>query len=383
MHRILLLQAALILALLAPPAAALEADESKYINSIDSDLDGLIAQYSKLPQHPVIFSANLLFAHGVAVKGVSTNDLLAYIDGLKAAGAQRIQFNPAITSVDDPEVMETYDAVVKHIRELGMQVQINLVYARVGNRNADMPVQDFQDFSAPAVKACAEFAARYHPDYLVPVHEPATMDARMGVRALPNTWVAYLEAAIKAIKQASPNTLVGAGGWYGELPFYKAFAAMPNLDFLTIDIYDQTKLNIYDQMAHIAHDAKKLVEIEETWRPAFTGPLPGNAHVLATAIETHTIKGVGNADFEDLDVKWMKAMALYASTHGIEAVTPMYSSTFFAYVTSGPDRPTDPEYSRKVMQAIIQGRRTKTFAAYRSLQQQFGRHSSAPSNSPD
>src|ERR1022692_4007954 len=78
MHRILLLQAALILALLAPPAAALEADESKYINSIDSDLDGLIAQYSKLPQHPVIFSANLLFAHGVAVKGVSTNDLLAY-----------------------------------------------------------------------------------------------------------------------------------------------------------------------------------------------------------------------------------------------------------------------------------------------------------------
>ena len=62
------------------------------------------------------------------------------------------------------------------------------------------------------------------------------------------------------------------------------------------------------------------VSIEETWRPAFTGPLPQNVHVLATAMETHTIKGVGNADFQDLDAKWMKAMVLYASTHGMEAV---------------------------------------------------------------
>jgi uncharacterized protein YaeQ len=89
--------------------------------------------------------------------------LLAYIDGLKAAGAQRIEFNPGVTSVDDPEVMEKYDAVVKHIRELGLQVQINLEYARIGNRNTDMEVQRFRHFAVPAVKACARFAARYQP----------------------------------------------------------------------------------------------------------------------------------------------------------------------------------------------------------------------------
>ncbi|MGA2738226.1 MAG: hypothetical protein ABSG65_12360 [Bryobacteraceae bacterium] len=205
-------------------------------------MDSLIAKFSALPQQPVIFSANLILAHGVGVKGVPTKALLEYIDALKAAGAQRIQFNPAVTSIDDPEVMARYDAVVKHLRELSLQVQINLVYARIGNRNADMAIRDFRDFAVPAVKACAQFAARYHPDYLVPVHEPLTMNVRMGIRAGPPAWVQYLDDAVRAIKRASPNTLVGAGGWYRELPYYRAFAAMPSLDFLTIDIYDQTQL---------------------------------------------------------------------------------------------------------------------------------------------
>jgi hypothetical protein len=380
MYRVYLLQAALALAL---PLAAQEADESGYISSVTAAVDGLITQYSKLPQHPVIFSANLLLANGVGVKGVPTKDLLAYVDGLKAAGAQRIQFNPGVTSVDSPEVMEKYDAVVKHIRELGLQVQINLIYARVGDRNADMPVRSFQDYAVPAEKACAQFAARYRPEYLVPVHEPLTMDVRMGLRRVPPAaWVDYVNAAIKAIRRVSPNTRVGAGGWYRELPYYQAFASIPDLDFLTVDVYDNTQLDTYDRMVQIAHAANKPVSIEETWRPAFTGPLPRGALSTGTGIESHTIKGVGSADFEELDAKWMKAMVLYASTRGMEAVTPYYSQVFFAYVTSGPDRPFDSEYNRKVLDAIERGQRTKTFQAYRSLQQRFGRHSSAPSGPP-
>jgi len=371
----------LLLLAWALPSAGQEADESRYIGSLNSALDSLIAKFSALPQHPVIFSANLILAHGVGVKGVPAKALLEYIDALKAAGAQRIQFNPAVTSVDDPEVMERYDAVVKHIRESGLQVQINLVYARIGNRNADMAIRDFRDFAVPAVKACAQFAARYRPDYLVPVHEPLTMDVRMGIRVAPPAWVQYLDDAVRAVKRASPNTLVGAGAWYRELPYYRAFAAMPNLDFLTIDIYDQTQLDIYDQMVRIAHAANKPVSIEETWRPAFTGPLPQHALSSGTGIESHTIKGVGHADFEDLDAKWMKAMVLYASTHGMEAVTPFYSQTFFAYVASGPDRPIDREYNEKVIQAIAQGRRTKTFEEYRTLQQKFGKPIAVPPGS--
>jgi hypothetical protein len=149
-----------------------------------------------------------------------------------------------------------------------------------------------------------------------------------------------------------------------------------------VDIYDQTQLDIYDRMVQIAHAANKPVSIEETWRPAFTGPLPPHALSSGTGVESHTIKGVGYAGFEDLDAKWMKAMVLYASTHGMEAVTPFYSQTFFAYVTSGPDRPIDREYNEQVLQALALGRRTKIFAAYRALQQKFGRPVSGPSGSP-
>jgi hypothetical protein len=361
------------------PSAAQVADESAYIGSLNSALDNLIARFSKLPPQPVTFSANLLLAHGAGVERVPTKALLEYVDALKEVGAQRIEFNPGVTSVDNPEVMEKYDAVVKHIRELGLLVEINVVYARIGNRSTDMRVRNFQDYTAPAVKACAQFAARYHPDYLVPVHEPVAMDARMGMRSGPDAWAAYLDAAIRAVKGASPRTRVGAGAWYGELPYFQAFAALPGLDFLTIDIYTTTKLDIYDRMVQIAHAANKPVFIEETWRPAFTGPLP--PHAMATGVETHTIKGVGNADFADLDAKWMNFIVLYAATHGIESVTPFYSQTFFAYVTSGPDRPSDPEYSRKVVAAIVQGRHTKIFDEYHALQQKFGRHA-GPSTAP-
>ena len=97
---------------LALPSAAQEADESRYISSVTSAVDGLIAQYSKLPQHPVLFSANLILASGVGVRGVPTKDLLAYVDGLKAAGARRIQFNPGVTSSDNPAVMEKYLSLI-------------------------------------------------------------------------------------------------------------------------------------------------------------------------------------------------------------------------------------------------------------------------------
>lgn len=362
------------------PSVAQEANESRYISSLNSSLDNLIAKFSNLPQQPLVFSSNLILAHGVGVARVPTPVLLQYVDALKAAGAQRVEFNPGVTSVDHPDVMEKYDAVVKHIREVGLQVEINVVYARIGNENADMQVQRFRDYAAPAVKACAQLAARYHPDYLVPVHEPLTMGARLGIRAAPEAWVAYLNAAIRAIKQASPGTQVGAGAFYRELPYFQAFAAIPNLDFLTMDIYDMTQLNVYDQMVQIAHSANKPLFIEETWRPAFTGPLQRGA--WATGVESHTIKGVGSADFEALDAKWMKAVVLYAATRGVQSVTPFYSQTFFAYVTSGPDRPTDRAYNDRILEALSQGQRTKTFEEYRSLEQKYGKPNARAANAP-
>ena len=98
---------------------------------------------------------------------------------------------------------------------------------------------------------------------------------------------------------------------------------------MAIDIYELKHLDTYDRMVQLALQTS----------PSYTMLSP-------RGLETITIKGVGNADLEDLDAKWMKGLVLYASTHGVKAVTtPMYSQTFFAYVTSGPGRPIDREYN--------------------------------------
>src|ERR1035437_10144753 len=76
------------------PSAGQEANESRYISSLNSALDNLIAKLSTLSQQPVMFSANLLLAHGVGVKGVPTKVLLEYIDALKAAGGPKNGLKP-------------------------------------------------------------------------------------------------------------------------------------------------------------------------------------------------------------------------------------------------------------------------------------------------
>src|ERR1022692_545141 len=49
-------------------------------------------------------------------------------NGLKAAGVQRVEFNPSIATMSPPGNVTKYDAIVRHIRELGLQLAINPEY---------------------------------------------------------------------------------------------------------------------------------------------------------------------------------------------------------------------------------------------------------------
>src|ERR1700683_3263147 len=74
---------------------------SSYTTSFTSAVDSLIQQYPASPKSPVIIGANLYLANGDIVQGVDTQTLLDYVDGLKAAGAQRIDLNPAVDTVNN------------------------------------------------------------------------------------------------------------------------------------------------------------------------------------------------------------------------------------------------------------------------------------------
>jgi hypothetical protein len=352
----------------AMPVVAFQNDQNRYFNRANIAINQLLAQSSALPRKPILFSGNMTLAYGTAIRFVPVPVLLRYADALKEAGCRRVDFNPGLTSLSDPAVAAKYDALVRHIRELGLQLAINPEYMR-----DEAPIGGFRDYQALALKASTDLAARYKPDIIVVMHEPTTMAARMGLSVAPADWNRFLAAAAQAVKRTSPQTRVGSGGFSREIGFYRNFAGLPDLDLLTLDIYsgDPQVLQACNQMIDIAHAAHKAVYIEETWRPHFiTSRLPPDWQ--AGSLEQYSPKGVGNAIFAPLDIAWLKAISLFAATHGLEAMTAFRTTCFFSYVTAGPDQGNSPEYLRQVMQAIEAGQRTQTFGAFQRLTRTFG-----------
>lgn len=200
----------------------------------------------------------------------------------------------------------------------------------------------------------AELAQRYHPETFVVIHEPSTMNARLGQRVSVEEWTAFVREAAQVIKRQSPATRIGAGGLASERDYFDAFLRLPDVDVLTIDLYAIRDLKRYNAMIRAARAAGKPVYIEETWRPPYFEPRPG------MTLDTASMKNIGNRAFEALDSQWLRTMTAYAQANHLEAITPVWAFAFFAYVDGGGDA-DDPAYVRAVIDSILRGERTTTF----------------------
>ena len=342
---------------------------SSYSSSLTSSIDSLMQQYPANPKSPVIISANLYLGYGGIVPEVATQTLLDYVDGLKAAGAQRIDINPAIDTVNDATSAAKYDAVVQHIRQLGLQLAINPEFD-----SSEAKVASFQDFQTLATSTYQQMAARYQPDRFVIVHEPDTQAGRMGLTTTVAEWTAFVDAMAPIIKAASPATLVGAGAFYGARPegqgnnneaaYYAAFVADPNLDFTTMDVYadDPASIAEFALWAQMAHTNHKIVYMEETARPQFIPTtLPSDWESLSN--EALSIDGSGYSAFAPLDAQWLAAMTAFCSANGMEAMTYFQTNTLFLYVTSGVTQATDPAFITELINAVPLGQTTTALAA--------------------
>lgn len=359
---------------------------TQFVNVVNAAITALTATLGS-PSHPVVYSGNLVFANGAVVDKASTQVLLNYVDGLKAAGVQRIDLNPGYTSINDPVATANYDAVVRHIRELGLQLSLNPeVNTLELGRGAT-----FQDYQTTAMETFPKLAARYHPDNFVIIHEPTTMDARMGdVQTAVADWDGFIKAIAPLIKQASPHTRLGAGGFQNgalsnlsqqENAYFQDFATIPDLDFLTMDIYNFDTFPTYISWAQLAHSKGKAAYIEETWLPAYLpNPLPSNAFsssgFLTKSLDDLSIMGALDPVFADLDVAWLKGITLFAAANQLEGVTAFTTQAFFAYGTSGADKASSPGYTSVATQAIVSPNPsnplTSTGIAFQSDSKQWG-----------
>jgi hypothetical protein len=301
--------------------------------------------------------ANLFFAHEAFIEKMPTEVLLKAVDAFADAGIYRVDMNVGLWPwVDnDKSQIAKYDAAVDRVRSRGMQLALNPQYSPYKHKVANL--KEYQEKVLPVL---GDLAARYRPETMVVVHEPSTMNDRMRSKASPDEWRDFVRAAARLVKEKSPRTRVGAGALFQEAAYFNAFAGLPEVDVLTIDIYRIVGLKEAAEMARRAKEQGKVVYIEETWRPPYySGRATGTLDQIAS-------KSVGDRTFESLDIQWIQSMARFADALGMEAITPVWMQAFFKY-EDGPGDALDPGYNKQVAEAIMRGERTKTYEAVRAL----------------
>jgi len=363
-----------LLAVAAVPLAAQNQTEQQYISSVNTAIANLVATLGA-PAQPIIIGGNLVGAYGTKVGNMDLSVVLDWVDGLKAAGVQRVEFNPSIGTLSHPGNVTKYDAIVRHIRELGLQLAINPEYEM--GENDPSPINNFADFQTQALAEYQELASRYQPDNFVIVHEPDTMAARLGFTTSISDWHNFILAAAPIIKSASPHTRVGAGcdhnpalkTYQSEDSYFQDFVTIPVLDFMTMDIYS-TAFDKFTQWAQLAQANGKGVYIEEVWTPFdLPNPLPPwNGEPLSD----RALIGPVNADFASMDANWLHGMMLFASANHMESMTAFTTEAFFWYGPAGQDTPDNPAYQTGDEQAIQQGQLSTTGQAYLAASRQMG-----------
>ena len=341
--------------------------KKQYLKAMNKVLNDVIKRCPENPGHKLLFSANLFFAHGAAIRSMPLDILKLYVDAFREAGVNRVDINLGIWpwAKQDATTIHKYVELIRYIRNSGLGLALNPVY-----NVTDGPVESFNGWANETLEAFRKIGAQLKPDIFVVIHEPSTINARMKLSVSPARWAEFARKAALAVKESSPETRCGAGVLWTETSYFNAFLNVEPLSYISLDIYALRGLKTYNEMIPRIRKAGKKVYIEETWRPPYFIPSGSKKETL----ETWSAAGIGENTYRKLDCKWMKAMVRYANTWKMEAVTPFWTQTFFLYVPKTADTcALSPDYNGKVMEAIKQQKRTATFKAFRKLVRKFGK----------
>lgn len=328
-------------------------------------LNGLARANAKLrsPNHPLEFGINLVFAHEAWVGGFPQEALLKAVEAIAELGAQRVDLNMgAYPWLDgDERIIRKYDAIVNLCRRLGLKVHINPQYSPIRHK-----FRSFNEWENAASSFYPVIAARYQPETFVVLHEPTTLADRLGVPVSPEQSADFVRRMAELVKKASPNTRIGAGALHNEQRYFQLFANLNAVDVLTFDIYSLKGLVNFNDMIGIARKAGKPVYIEETARPPYFAPKPGQS------LDDKMMQHIGTATFEPIDAEWARTISAYASTHKMEGITFFWAHVLFTYVAED-GHADNPAYNRAVIRAVLDKKRTRTYGVIGELIRQYRR----------
>jgi hypothetical protein len=83
----------LLLALTVVPLTAPNLTEQQCMSSVNTAINSLVPTLGT-PTQPILFGGNLVGAYNTRIANEDLSVVLDWVDGLTAAGVQRIEFNP-------------------------------------------------------------------------------------------------------------------------------------------------------------------------------------------------------------------------------------------------------------------------------------------------
>lgn len=296
--------------------------------------------------------ANLVLAHELLIASTPQDVLLKQVDQFAAIGVVQVDIQMGQFPWRSPQnaaAIAKYDAVIARIRSHGMRLGINPQYS-----STYFTVANIGEWLLAIGPVMQTVTARYSPETLIVVHEPTTMDARMGTSSTPAQWASFATLTSAAVKGIDPTTKTGAGGLNTESTYIDAFILVAGLDIITFDIYTLAALPTIITLNTSAQGAGKETRIEETWRPPCI-------HTPGTP-EEEVVQNVGNDELAAMDKLWINMISSWAAPLGITAVTPFFTQTFFAYGVGQTDA-FESAYLLEVHAATLAGETTTSYRA--------------------
>lgn len=335
--------------------------KEQYFNYMNAELDKLVVSCPSSTTQPISFSIWLFFAHEAVIEKMPLETLINSVDAFAEAGISRIDINMGFFPWLDnrTEVIEKYDKLIAHIRAKNLELNINPQFSSHYHE-----VENYADFKQKALSLYQQLAERYQPERFIVLHEPTTMNEWMKLNISPQQWAEFAKEASLIVKQASSKTKTGAGFLTmveKEKDYFDELVKLYELDLITLDIYHLKGLELASEIAEISGQNNKTVYIEETGRPNFYVPRIGKKASLTQISQA----GIGALEFQEVDIKWLQAMACFATSHNLEAVTPAWPQPLFKYTKEGGA--FSPKYNQEVLEAINKGEHTKYFSALAEL----------------
>jgi hypothetical protein len=264
------------------------------------------------------------------------------LDRMKTLGVQSVSLSlqyPVLTRshLRTPEYREFYRGVAAEIRKRGFRIVAEMGSAfrepEFGRIEVDYRGLKRDKFGAGLREMAEAVIADIRPDFLTLLSEPDTQTRNTGLSFSPAEFAATVGQVVKGLDHPGVKVGAGAGSWVSS-DYFKALAAIPELDYLDVHIYPVQYGFASDRVLKTAELAKakgKRVSIGEAWLYKVSG------RELTRISPAEAFARDAFSFWQPLDENFIQLVANLARTIDAEFCSFFWMKYLYGYIDYTPE----------------------------------------------